>query len=159
MMTDARLQPLRERVEALEAENAELQEVIRIGQQTVAVLQERLALKDLQIQKLQSDLQRLQVNMQGQAMTSLMYQQYIPLSKPAAQQYVLNLTDTHDLAFIGHFITHTLPKDAPRQLTEEVAQLTSLPSPGKNGPSVIHVAGNYNDVHDNGQVGMDSAKN
>ena len=54
--------------------------------------------------------------------------QYIPLSKPATQEYVVNITDNHDRALLAHFFMHTLPKDAPKQLTEEVTKMTQLPT-------------------------------
>lgn len=127
MMTDARLQPLRERVAALEAENAELQEVIRMGRQTLAMLQERLALKDLQIQKLQSDLQQVQHDASENMMLQLLYQHYILLCVPAIQDFMLR-TEQRDRSQLIHFLIHSLPEDAPKQMTDEVKKMMRLPA-------------------------------
>ena len=152
-LTAALIRPLEERVAQLEEQNRLLTERVQQGNEAMALQRMALAAKDMEIQRLAAELQQAREQRQQQELNVWCCQQYIPLSKPATQAYVVSLADNHDRAFLAHFFMHTLPKDAPRKLTEEVTQLTQLQA---ETPKVVHVTGNYNDVHDNGHVGMNN---
>ena len=137
-LTAAHTRPLEERIAQLENENRQMQELLAQGKEAMAVQGMALAAKDLKIQELMAEVQRLRKEQQQQEMNVWVCQQYIPLSKPATQAYVVNLTDNHDRAFLAHFFMQTLPKDAPRQLTDEVTQMTQLPEPLRPHASVTH---------------------
>lgn len=136
-LTAALTRPLEERIAQLENDNRQLQEVLKQSNEALAMQSMTLAAQDMKIQELMAELQRSREEQQ-QEMNVWVYNQYIPLSKPATQAYVVSLTDNHDRAFLSHFIMHTLPKDAPRQLTDEVTQMTQLPEPTKPQAPVIH---------------------
>lgn len=154
-LTTAFMRPLEERIAQLENENRQLGELLQQSKEALAVQGMALAAKERKIQELTQEVQTLREKRQQQELSGWLCQQYIPLWKPATQAYVVNLTDNHDRAFLTHFIMHTLPKDAPRQLTEEVTQMTQLQG---EQPRVVNVTGNYNDVHENGHVAMNNLK-
>lgn len=137
-LTDAMTRPLMKRIEELEGENKELHEVLEKANHTMAV--QTLALNGAQqkIARLEAELARLHKAEAVPTMTALMYQQYIPLSKPATQDYVLHLAEGRDVMFVAHFLQHTLPADAPPQLAEEVKQMTCLPKPVKEASTVVN---------------------
>ena len=137
-LATALTRPLQERIAQLEKENRQQQELLQQSNEALAVRGMALRAKDLENQALTQEVQTLREQLRQQEMSVWVCQQYIPLSKPATQAYVVNLTDNHDRAFLVHFIMHTLPKDAPRQLTDEVTQMTQLREPMRPQAPVTH---------------------
>lgn len=137
-LVDASLRPLKERMMQIEEENAQLRSALNESKQTMAL--QALALQKAQdtIASLKEELVRVRSEQNQQTLTAFIYHQYIPLSKPATQEYVVNITDNHDRALLAQFFMQTLPQDAPRQLTDEVRQMTQLPPKPAPAAPVTH---------------------
>lgn len=138
MVAGARMQPLVDRIEAQEQTIKDLQE--RLAQTTKTIAMQALAIEAerAQSEALRTEVARLRTEQTKQTLGAMIYSQYIPLSKPATQEYVMRLKDdTRSLTFLCHFITHSLPKDAPRQLEDEVKQMTQLPARTAGQPQSV----------------------
>ncbi len=127
-LAGALMRPLQERIAQLEGDKQQLMSALDEAKQTLAL--QALALKNAQdtIAALKDELVCARSEQNQQTLAAIIYHQYIPLSKPATQEYVENTTDHHDRALLAHFFMQTLPKDAPRQLAEEVTRMTQLPT-------------------------------
>ena len=127
-LAGALMRPLQERIAQLEEENRNLQGMLDETNHALAL--QVLALQEAhkKIAEKTEELKRARSEQNQQTLMAVIYHQYIPLSKPATQEYVVNITDNHDRALLAHFFMHTLPKDAPKQLTEEVTKMTQLPT-------------------------------
>lgn len=74
--------------------------------------------------------------------------QYFMLSVSKTNDYVTRLDSEHRI-FVGHLFQHTLPDNTPKHVLDQVRQMTELKE--KHTPE-INVAGDYNDIHDNGEI-------
>ena len=132
-LTGALLRPLEERNAQLEQQNMKLQGLLEEANQTIAMQAMALQGAKKTIEELKDEMMRLRTEQNQQTLMTVICRQYIPLSKPATQEYVFNTVDSHDRALLAHFFMQTLSQDVPRQLTEEVRQMTQLPEKKPTG--------------------------
>jgi len=91
-----------------------------------------------QIETLKDEVVRLRSEHGNEVVTAMYYAQIIPLSKPAARQYVVKIDNNRDRFCIAHFLQQTLANDIPQQLADEVRQMTQLPEPKADAPRTVN---------------------
>lgn len=77
--------------------------------------------------------------------------QYILLSVERVRLFFTHISNIEVLSAIKSFVMQVLPKNATPEQIAYASQMMELPMVDSQ-PKVVNVAGNYTDVHDNGQV-------
>lgn len=80
--------------------------------------------------------------------------QFILLSVERVRDVFSRIRDIRLLSAIKSFVLEMLPVDASPEQIAFASEVMSLPTPKDEASRVVNVSGNYNDVHDNGRVGL-----
>ena len=144
---------------------AELKSQLKMQEDKNAMLESRNMALEEQCCKLEEQVQTLQTrcnmmadvafvaSMQNVDLLKQMktMQQVIWLSVKKVKYFFDHLMDMTLQANLRSFVLDTLPDSAPPEYRSFVQDVTRQRL-SSEGSKTIHVAGNYNDVHDNGQV-------
>lgn len=134
----------------LREENAELKDEISELKQEYARLKATLEAQDRLIAEQTEHIQELEkvASQIPSGGSVVVVNQYFMLSVEKTCEYVTRLDAEHRI-FVGHMFQHTLPDNTSKHILDQVRDMTELREETGLG---IHVDGDYNDIHDNGEV-------
>ena len=146
---------------------AELRAQLKMQEEKNTMLESRNEALEERCRKLEEQVQTLQTNyswLTGAALAMSAenvdlrqqmqtMQRFILLSVPKVNGYFEKIVDMTVQAHVRTFVLDTLPDRAPAEYRSFVQDVTRqrLPPPPEEAKT-IHVQGNYNEVHDNGNV-------
>lgn len=129
----------------------ELDQLRRTHEAEVALLQkERDGLWE-ESQRQASRIAQLETDFENVRFENHWMKQYILLSVERVRLFFTHIPNIEVLSAIKSFVLHVLPQNATAEQIAYASRMMELPMKEPHS-QVVHVAGNYTDVHDNGQV-------